>query len=760
MGTQIFLTILSLSLSGTLVGILIICARPLTKKIFSQKWNYYVWLVMIVRLLIPFSLGLNLVGSFFAMGNMENGPVKTQGMRTVQTDGEMPESVETLEKAAIPESVETLGKAAVPESVAALGEMTAPKKATMGKQTDFVSYLWVIWLFGAVLSFCVKWNDYRNFAAYVKVDRQEVKEGSIQELMDGLSGKLGMKKTVKVYKSSLISGPIMMGILHPCIMLPKEIAEREDISLILHHELVHYKKKDLWYKWLYQAVLCIHWFNPFLYLVRRKLDVDCELACDEEVLGILSLEGRKAYGNVLLDAAEHKIGFKKNVLSTTLLEDKSTLKERLNAILHYKKTKKIIAAVSACVLALFVLLAGFAGAKNGRVRKGDSVSGQMMAGSYVSGWESMADGYASFWDNFGETVNNVWDGIGQMWQNLGDSLANIADDAANGAGQGIIETYLNQFNETIHFDTHGEAWNLYENDRLIAGKDINDKWQAYSYMGNGVNVDCKKLILNGSDTYEVLYAKEAFTQRLDFEAKLLSGKMKLVHVGADGSVTMLTELDEGDSVKKSLDISLTEGRNAVKIVGQGAKIESLNLRFKNQNHQSILKLFGDEVQETAEMILDDFRKGDIDLVRFMDALPYMEDDDVSECAKLLFESDANLTMEQISGIILYGNSADVGKYLADAVEKGTRKPLNGKEITENLIYYINSADTVRLVEHMEEPLDFDMLEELLIYLNEKDGEKCLEIYLEQGNKLSYEQFSDISPYLSENVIRRLDEWEK
>ena len=61
---------------------------------------------------------------------------------------------------------------------------------------------------------------------------------------------------------------------------------------------------------------------------------------------------------------------------------------------------------------------------------------------------------------------------------------------------------------------------------------------------------------------------------------------------------------------------------------------------------------------------------------------------------------------------------------------------------------------------MEGSLDFDMLEELLIYLDAEDGERCLDVYLKQGNKLSYQQFSDIGSYLNEDTIRWLDEMDK
>ena len=71
----------------------------------------------------------------------------------------------------------------------------------------------------------------------------------------------------------------------------------------------------------------------------------------------------------------------------------------------------------------------------------------------------------SFWDRFGEAVNDVWDGLGEMWGNLGDMLLGDFDS---------LDLFLSQ---NVFVDTHGESWNLYEDDQMIAGADIHDIWQ-------------------------------------------------------------------------------------------------------------------------------------------------------------------------------------------------------------------------------------------------------------------------------------------
>lgn len=725
MGNQIFLTVLSLSVSGTLTGLLILCIRPLTKRFFSQKWNYYIWLVMAVRLLLPISLGINLTGYLFAMEK-----AKFTEMESVEIAETMKEA-ETLEA---PEAAVESGHLQNDINVTMDRQQTVREKSlpSRGAGKPLLSYLWLIWLSGVFLAACIKGIRYRRFVVSVKNGSREIRKGRIREAADQLSQKLGIRRTVPIYESPLISGPILIGLWNPCMILPADgnlteicaegSAGYGDISLILHHELIHYKKKDLWYKWLYQAVLCIHWFNPLLFLFGQKMNRDCELACDEAVMGILTPEGRKAYGNVLLDAAEQKLDYKSTVLFTTLLEDKGTLKERLGAILQYKRIKGIRVAFSICLLGTVMLLAGFAGASDGGRQSG-----------------STSFGYMSLWDGFGEAVGRLWDGIGQMWGNLGEALSDVDQDLG----------------QTRTFDTNGEAWKVYEDDAALAGEDIHDAWFALYYMGIGAGVDCRGFVLNGSDTHEILYAKEAFTQKADLEAELTAGRMKLIHVGADGTVTQLAELKEGEKLCERIDISLTKGRNVVKIVGQGAEIKKLHLKFGNQKSKNILNVFGSETEEASERICSEFREGKIDVERFLDSMPYMEDEDLRECTQILFDSGADLTTEQISWLMAYAD-AEAGTYLADAVEKGVMRPFTGSEITESLIYYLSSADILRLVENMDEALSFEMLKELAYYLDDADLEKCLNRYLEQGNKLSYEEFTELSYFLSEDTIKRLD----
>lgn len=113
----------------------------------------------------------------------------------------------------------------------------------------------------------------------------------------------------------------------------------------------------MFYKWLTQAVICLHWFNPFVYLMGREIAKACELSCDEAVISKLNTQQKRSYGDTLLNAVKTERSYKDSVISVTLCESKKLLSERLGAIMSYKKQPKTIIFLSiAAVFLLFLQL--------------------------------------------------------------------------------------------------------------------------------------------------------------------------------------------------------------------------------------------------------------------------------------------------------------------------------------------------------------------------------------------------------------------
>ena len=153
-----------------------------------------------------------------------------------------------------------------------------------------------------------------------------------------------------IYISDKIKTPAVYGIIKPKIILPIEYQESE-LNYILMHENAHIKRKDNLVRLLAFIVVCLHWFNPFAWLLLKMLYSDIELACDESVLSKCTEAERKEYAYTLLSTAE-----KTNVFAASF--GGSKIRIRIENILSYKKISVLsIVAFSSLIIAIcYVLL--------------------------------------------------------------------------------------------------------------------------------------------------------------------------------------------------------------------------------------------------------------------------------------------------------------------------------------------------------------------------------------------------------------------
>lgn len=95
-----------------------------------------------------------------------------------------------------------------------------------------------------------------------------------------------------------------------------------------------------------KAAICLHWFNPLVWLMSREVNRACELSCDEAVIRLLNDQERRAYGDTLLHAIKNGGGYHSFPGSVTLSENAKLMKERLKAIMNFKKNTKLTTAFS------------------------------------------------------------------------------------------------------------------------------------------------------------------------------------------------------------------------------------------------------------------------------------------------------------------------------------------------------------------------------------------------------------------------------
>ena len=158
-----------------------------------------------------------------------------------------------------------------------------------------------------------------------------------------------ISRPLAVRSSDLISSPLTYGILRPVILLPKQLDRNDQVALkyVLTHEYVHIRRFDAITKILFAAVLCIHWFNPFVWVMYVLANRDMELSCDAWVIRMMGAKNRSSYALMLIKMEERRNGM--SALCSHF--GKNAITERIEAIMKFKKTSTI-----ACALALVVVV--------------------------------------------------------------------------------------------------------------------------------------------------------------------------------------------------------------------------------------------------------------------------------------------------------------------------------------------------------------------------------------------------------------------
>lgn len=171
-------------------------------------------------------------------------------------------------------------------------------------------------------------------------------------------------KNVKVVTSPLVSSPILVYMEKPYIFLPSFAMTAEEIHTCLLHETTHIRNGDFFVKLLCLTSKSVHFYNPLIYLIVKKLESECEICCDMCAVSSLDTKGRKGYISNVLSLAGNAV--KPNSLVFGINGSKKDLERRFTMILNSNNpTKRKTAVITALctIIAICALLAGgvFAG---------------------------------------------------------------------------------------------------------------------------------------------------------------------------------------------------------------------------------------------------------------------------------------------------------------------------------------------------------------------------------------------------------------
>lgn len=313
------MNVLQMSISGGLLIIGIMVVRALSINRISKKFFVLLWDIVLLRLLFPFTVTFQFI---------------TTNLFT-----------------SVPKQIDQVIQQRVADLPIIKGTSGTYLPAGAGvSQQENIPVFQIIWLSGLIalsLFFIIAYyRDYRKLREALPIKHNIFLDHWMKEKQ--------LKRKVVILLSDRVNTPVTYGIFSPKIILPRtmDLTDHKALKFVLEHELVHIKCHDNLWKIVALAALCIHWFNPVVWIMQILFNRDLELSCDEKVITSVGAEQRQEYALTLINLAGNKSGI--SFLHSSF--GKNVIKERIVSIMKYKKTS-IISII--CVIVLITAVSVF-----------------------------------------------------------------------------------------------------------------------------------------------------------------------------------------------------------------------------------------------------------------------------------------------------------------------------------------------------------------------------------------------------------------
>ena len=302
------MSLLQMSFAGGILILAIIVIRALAINMLSKKTFNALWGISVVRLMIPFS-----IPSVFSVYSLIDSHAPGNGLQAIRV---LPIGASGQE-ASMPGSITNAANA--------------------------VSTWTIVWAAGvlvcAVFFSLAYWKCWKEFQTSLPVGNDFTENWlSVHQ----------QRRRISIRQSGRFSAPLTYGVLHPVILMPisTKWENTDSLEYVLAHEYVHIRRFDSIRKLVLIVVLCVHWFNPLVWVMYILANRDIELSCDEAVVRFFGENTKAAYARALISMEETRSGLTPLCSSFS----KNAIEERITAIMKIKKT-----TVFSLILAGFIV---------------------------------------------------------------------------------------------------------------------------------------------------------------------------------------------------------------------------------------------------------------------------------------------------------------------------------------------------------------------------------------------------------------------
>ena len=329
--------------SSSVLILVVIALRYVLRGKLSLRMQYALWLLVLVRLLVPVSFGASDLSVMNAVP--ERAPTVQQGTDRQDIIGERNDAPANAGTVGIP--AQSMNEAAPPDLVQNV--TTATVTAPTVEKTDWARIAKTVWLAGAAALGLVFLAVNLRFGKKLRRSRERVEETDA---------------CLPVYESGETDTPCLFGVAKPSIYVtPDTRTEAETLRYALAHEQTHYRHGDNLWAVLRGVCLALHWYNPLVWWAAELSRRDAELACDEATIRRIGESERAAYGRTLIRMTCEKRPALL-VTATMMTDSGKGLKERISLLVKKPKTAAYTAVAVLLIAGLSVACTFTGGREN------------------------------------------------------------------------------------------------------------------------------------------------------------------------------------------------------------------------------------------------------------------------------------------------------------------------------------------------------------------------------------------------------------
>jgi beta-lactamase regulating signal transducer with metallopeptidase domain len=360
---SLFAWVLQTSWQAAVLAVVITLAQTIFRRRLSPAWRYGLWLLLLVRLVLPSS-----PRTPWSIYNLARVPEALErGAAQPQLD---PTERASLEQRSVANVQPEAARArTTPEETNAAPTLPETHQPGFSRQPWFFSSWhrlgFAIWSLG-VCAFGLRlvWSNVR-FSMSVR--GSATTDASTLHLLESSRELLRVRQRVIVIETNAVQSPSIHGLWQKQLLLPKgtfELLSKEELRCVFLHEVAHLKRRDLEVNWLASLLLILHWFNPVLWFAFSRMRNDRELACDALVLTKAGSGCAQSYGETIIKVVEGLLDRPSPPGVLALSEDQQRLKERIGMISRFRQRPRWSAL--ALALSLGIAAAGLTSAGRNR----------------------------------------------------------------------------------------------------------------------------------------------------------------------------------------------------------------------------------------------------------------------------------------------------------------------------------------------------------------------------------------------------------